>query len=82
MNQEARITQLEQRMDRQDEHIRHWDGLLKGMEGTLCLILQEQTRFRKETDSRFEGIESDIAQLKKGQEKIEDILLTLVNKLS
>ncbi len=72
MNQEARITRLEQRMDRLEEITGHWDGLLKGMESTLSLILQEQTRFRKETNSHFERIEADIRALKTGQNELQN----------
>ena len=88
-NLELRVTRLEERVDRRET-------LQKGVNATLLQILKEQDEFKAEVRQRFEQVDQRprvieqhlgvtdhrLERLEQGQQKIEEILIAIVNKLS
>ena len=68
MSLEARVAELE-------ENRVHWDQVLTGVEGTVALILNEQR-------DKFKEVDKHLREQDKRLNKIEELLIQIVNNLA
>ena len=86
---------LEYRVASLEERVERWETLQEGVNATLLLLFKELNEFKEEVRERFTrqdqrmtrledrmtGVEQGLLEVARNQQKMEEILVIIMNKL-